>query len=120
MNEPESGEQPEQEPFVRVFSLAELPAGEGRMESVGDYDIAFFNVDGEIYATDDVCPHYGGSLYEGAVLKDEMLIVCPLHGWRFKLADGKMTPGRHRIATFDVRIENGDVYVAREPRKVVA
>jgi nitrite reductase/ring-hydroxylating ferredoxin subunit len=108
-----------EEPFVRAFSLAELPAGESRMEQVGDYDVAFFNVGGEIYALDDVCPHFGGSLHLGPLLDDGKIVACPLHGWRFNLSDGKMNPGKRSVSAFDVRIENGDVYVSREPRPAV-
>lgn len=106
--------------FQRVFALDILPPGTARMETVGEFDIGFFNLDGEIYAVDDVCPHVGGLLHGGWVNKEEKLITCPLHGWRFNLCDGTMRPGRRRIATFDVEIRDGDVYVNPTPRPVPA
>jgi nitrite reductase (NADH) small subunit/3-phenylpropionate/trans-cinnamate dioxygenase ferredoxin subunit len=102
--------------MTRVFSLEQLPPGMARMEMVGDYMIAFFNIDGTIYAVDDVCPHVGGPLHDGTIDTGELLITCPLHGWRFSLCDGTMQPGRRRIATFDVAIRDGDVYVDPAPR----
>jgi nitrite reductase/ring-hydroxylating ferredoxin subunit len=105
---------PDEEPFARLFALSELPPGSAKMESVGDYDIAIFNVDGKLFAIDDVCPHFGTSLFEGRV--EDEIVICPSHGWRFNLSDGKMNPGRRSVPVFDVRVEDGDIYVSREPR----
>lgn len=104
--------------MTRVFSLEQLPPGMARVETVDEYLIAFFNIDGTIYAVDDVCPHLGGPLHDGNIEKDEKLVSCPLHGWRFSLCDGTMHPGRRRIATFDVEIRGDDVYVNAAPRPV--
>ena len=106
--------------MTRVFSLEQLPPGMARIEMVGEYIIAFFNIDGEIYAVDDVCPHLGGPLHDGTVEKDEKLVSCPLHNWRFSLCDGTMHPGRRRIATFDTEIRDDGVYVSPTPRPVAA
>jgi nitrite reductase/ring-hydroxylating ferredoxin subunit len=97
--------------MTRVFALERLPPGMTRVETVDEHLIAFFNIDGTIYAVDDVCPHLGGPLHDGTVDKDELLVTCPLHGWRFSLCDGTMNPGRRRIATFAVEVRDGDVYV---------
>jgi nitrite reductase/ring-hydroxylating ferredoxin subunit len=105
--------------MTRVFPLEKLPPGMTRIEMVGDYTIAFFNIDDAIYAVDDVCPHLGGPLHDGTVEQDEKLVTCPLHGWRFSLCDGTMHPGRRRIATFDVEVRDGDVYVSDVPRPIV-
>jgi nitrite reductase (NADH) small subunit len=109
---------PGEEPFARLFALAEFPPGSAKMVPVGDFDIAVFNVDGEIFAIDDVCPHFAGSLAEGTVVEET--VACPLHGWCFNLRDGKMNGIRRSVDTFDVRIDDGDVFVSRTPRKPVA
>ncbi len=105
--------------MTRVFSLEQLPPGMARMEPIGEQYIAFFNIDGTIYAVDDTCPHLGGPLHDGNVDPDELLVTCPLHNWRFSLCDGTMRPGRRRIATYDVEIRDGNVYVNTAPRPVV-
>ena len=111
---PEDDEIAVEEPFARVFAVSELQAGHATMVAVGDFDIALFNVDGEIFAIDDVCPHFAGSLAEGTV--EGEAVSCPLHGWCFNLRDGKMPGGRRSVATFDVRVDAGEVYVSRTPR----
>ncbi len=106
--------------MTRVFALDQLPPGMTRMEPFGERYIAFFNIGGAIYAVDDTCPHLGGSLHDGTVDKDELLVTCPLHAWRFSLCDGTMHPGRRRIATYDVEVREGDVYVSAAPRPIAS
>jgi nitrite reductase (NADH) small subunit len=60
-----------------------------------------------------VCPHFAGSLHEGTV--DGETVTCPVHGWCFDLRDGHMPNGRRSIATFDVRVTDGYVWVSGEP-----
>jgi nitrite reductase/ring-hydroxylating ferredoxin subunit len=50
----------------------------------GTDSIAVFNVDGRLYAINDVCPHEGGPLSEGML--DGTQLTCPWHGWSFELA----------------------------------
>jgi NAD(P)H-dependent nitrite reductase small subunit len=100
--------------FTRVGALSDLPPGAAMMAPVGDYDIALFNVDGEIFAIDDVCPHFAGSLHEGAVI--DGTVSCPLHGWCFDLRSGAQTNGRRFVDTFDVRVEDQNVLVGAAPR----
>ena len=113
---PNDDEQSEEEPFIRLFAVSELQPGASTMVPVGDFDIAVFNVAGEIFAIDDVCPHFAGSLAEGLV--DGETVACPLHGWCFDLRDGKMAGGRRSVPTFDVRVDDGEIYVSRTPRPV--
>jgi nitrite reductase (NADH) small subunit len=116
MHDPDAGDEAvlHDEPFARVAAVSDLPPGSATMAAVGDYDIAVFNVDGTIYAIDDVCPHFAGPLHEGTV--DAGVVSCPLHGWCFNLSDGTMTNGRRSVSTFDVLVENGEISVSRTPR----
>jgi len=110
-------EQPDEEPFARVGPASELPPGNAKMVPVGEYDIAIFNVSGELFAIDDVCPHFAGSLAEGTVSGET--VSCPVHGWCFNLRDGTMPNGRKSVDTFDVRVENDELIVSRTPRRPV-
>jgi nitrite reductase (NADH) small subunit len=100
--------------FARVAAVSEVPPGTAIMVPVGDFDIAIFNVGGQYFAVDDVCPHAGGSLQEGYV--SDGTVTCPLHGWCFNLQDGSMTNGRKKISTFDLVVEGNDISVSRRPR----
>jgi 3-phenylpropionate/trans-cinnamate dioxygenase ferredoxin subunit len=70
--------------------------------------------DGEkVYAIEDACNHAGASLAEGW-LEPDHCIVCPMHGYVFDLADGKLLRpeglcGDQR--TYIARVEGEDVAV---------
>jgi nitrite reductase/ring-hydroxylating ferredoxin subunit len=105
--------------FVRVFSLDEVAPGAARVARIGDYEVAVFNVDGTIYAIDELCPHVDGPLHGGPVNKTACTVTCPLHGREFSLVDGTEGYGRQSVATFDVSVRGGEIYVASTPRPLV-
>jgi 3-phenylpropionate/trans-cinnamate dioxygenase ferredoxin subunit len=97
--------------WVAVCSLEELPPGTHRSADVDGAQIAVFNLGGQIYAIEDVCTHDGGVLTGGPIEGDQ--IVCPRHGARFCIRNGEaLTPPAYEpVATFPVRVENGEVQV---------
>lgn len=99
-------------PAVELFLAAELEVGEiRRVELAGRTDIAVYNLDGEWFATDDLCTHGEASLADGEVDGDE--IVCPFHLGRFNIRSGEasMSPCAVALKTYLVRIERGIVCV---------
>jgi nitrite reductase/ring-hydroxylating ferredoxin subunit len=101
-------------PFVRVAAAAEIPPGTGRPFRLGKYEIAVFNVDGRFYALENSCPHQGGPIADGWL--EGELVTCPWHGWCFDVRTGKMTLGDFaRVPAFEVRLEDGALYVGTEP-----
>lgn len=96
--------------WVRVCTRSELLPGEYRSVWDGDVQIAVFNLDGELYAIEDVCTHDGGELTGGLVEGHE--IECPRHGARFDIRTGAVLcpPAYEPVATFPVRLEDGVVY----------
>jgi nitrite reductase (NADH) small subunit len=100
--------------FVRVADLSDVPSGSSRTVSVGRYEIALFNVDGNLYALENCCPHQGGPIADGWV--EHCTVTCPWHGWRFDLRSGKMTLGDFAlIPRFEVRVGEGGIYLSKEP-----
>jgi nitrite reductase/ring-hydroxylating ferredoxin subunit len=66
--------------------------------------VALCKREGTVYALSNFCPHLTGNLGEGAIEDD--VLVCPEHGWRFKLSSGRCTTMRGKSAhTFPVQIE---------------
>lgn len=67
--------------------------------------------DGRLLALEDRCSHRGGPLHEGELA--DGCITCPLHGTRFRLADGSVErgPSPYPQPTYDVRQRNGRVQV---------
>jgi 3-phenylpropionate/trans-cinnamate dioxygenase ferredoxin subunit len=96
--------------WIRVCASSELLPGEFKVAWDGDVPIAVFNVDGELYAIEDVCTHDGGDLAGGELHGYE--IECPRHGARFDLRTGavRAPPAYEPTAVFPVRVENDSVY----------
>ncbi len=98
--------------FVKVASRGEIPPGGKKLAEVEGRPIAVFNVDGSIYAIDDVCTHDGGPLAEGELIGCE--IMCPRHGARFDVRTGRALcmPAVEPVAAHATEIRGDDVYVA--------
>lgn len=69
------------------------------------------NVDGKIYAIEDVCTHDGGPLEQGTL--EGETIVCPRHGATFDVRTGDVItlPAVVPLMTFDVSVEGDDIFV---------
>ena len=96
--------------WIRVCALSELLPGEFQIAYDGDTAIAVFNIDGDLYALEDVCTHDGGELAGGPIEGFE--IECPRHGARFDLRTGEAlcAPAYLPTAKFPVKIEDGAVW----------
>ncbi len=101
--------------WIRVCTTAELLPGEYRTIYDGDTPIAVFNLDGELYAIEDVCTHDGGELTGGIIEGNE--IECPRHGARFDIRTGAVLcpPAYVAVAKFPVRVD-ADVVYTRDDR----
>jgi 3-phenylpropionate/trans-cinnamate dioxygenase ferredoxin component len=98
------------EQWVHVAPQSALLPGEFKVVWDRDVAIAVFNVDGELYAVEDICTHDGGELAGGEI--DGFEVECPRHGARFDLRTGAVTcpPAYEPIAKFPVKIEDGVIY----------
>jgi ethylbenzene dioxygenase ferredoxin subunit len=97
---------------LRLFAASELAPGTARRFAVpGRPPLAVFNVDGEIFVTDDRCTHGMASLSEGTLEGD--VIECPWHGGAFNVRTGAALafPCTESIRTYDATIEDGYVVV---------
>jgi nitrite reductase/ring-hydroxylating ferredoxin subunit len=81
----------------------------------GELDIALYNIDGQIYATHNICTHALAYLSDGWLEGD--IIECPLHGGRFEVKTGKGLglPITCDVKTLPVRITGSEVQVNVEP-----
>jgi len=96
--------------WIRVCEQSELLPGEFKVVFDGDVPIAVFNIDGELYALEDVCTHDGGELTGGTIEGFE--IECPRHGARFDIRSGQVLcpPAYEPTAKFPVKVDNAVVY----------
>lgn len=91
-----------------IAKSEELPEGGVIRRSAGAKEVAVFRREGRLYAIDAQCPHRGGPLDE-ANLEDGFIVVCPWHGWRFDIRDGKSPTHPGRVSCFECVEENGEI-----------
>lgn len=99
------------ENWVAVAEASSLEPGTVLGVKAGDVDVALYNIDGELYATHNVCTHALVLLSDGWL--EGNVIECPLHGGRFEVKSGKGlgAPITCDIKIYPVRISGNSVEV---------
>jgi nitrite reductase/ring-hydroxylating ferredoxin subunit len=100
----------------RLCRLEDVAPGNAlRIEPPGLPPLAVYNVDGEIFVTDDTCSHGKASLADGYLEGDE--IECPWHAGRFCVRTGRATslPAAEAVRSWPVEVDGGEVFVRDEP-----
>ena len=98
----------------RVCALDDIPEGQVRVVECGGRSLALSNIDGELFAIDNVCTHDDGPLGEGRLQRGR--VICPRHGAAFDAKTGKVLtlPAVRDVAAYAVSLEGGDVLVECE------
>lgn len=97
--------------WLRLCKAEEAPApGQVSEAEVEGVAICLANVNGELLALDNLCPHRGGPLGQGWVEGES--VVCPWHSWMFHARTGEAEyPAGECVAVFPVRRDGDDVLV---------
>ena len=101
--------------FRKVATVDEIWSGEMiALESEGK-PLVLVNVDGQIRAYADSCPHLRTRLSQG-LLRGNVL-ACATHGWQFDAGTGQgLNPKAVCLESFAVKVENGDILVDARSR----
>ena len=109
-----------------VGPLSELPPGSKKVVRVGVIEVGVFNVDGELYALPNVCPHQFGPLCTGIVSgtivanattafkptwdRDGRILVCPWHGLEFDVTTGRCVAlPKIKLRQYRLRVDDDQV-----------
>ncbi len=119
--------------LFKIGRLEEFPLGSATIVEVQNRSIGVLNVDGQLYAILNVCPHQQAPVCRGKVRGtmlpsdpgqlvyglDSQVLVCPRHGWEFHLQTGKALFGitKSRLLTFPIRVVENDVFVEMKERR---
>lgn len=92
--------------WIDAIARDAVPEGDVVGVVLAGKEIALYEVDGELYATDNLCTHGAARLSDGFLEGRE--IECPLHQGRFDVCTGKAmcAPLTEDIKTYPVKIEN--------------
>ncbi len=102
--------------LISVTRASDIPPGEARTFIIRKTEIAVFNIHGQFYAIDNLCPHEGGPLVTGQV--KGLVITCPWHFWQFNLETG-VSPANPSICvnSYPVMVEDGELKIEKSERK---
>ena len=97
--------------FYRVASVDEVPNGDRVFFEIGNKPIMLLNIGNLFFAIGDVCMHDDGPLGDGEL--DAYELVCPRHGARFDVRNGKATkhPAVASTPWYPVRVVGNDLEV---------
>lgn len=115
---------------VLIGKVADFRDPDRWLVTIDGRDIGIVRREGSFYAYENRCPHMGGPVCQGivfprieavlgddrAVIEDrfsnEMHLICPWHGWEFRLDDGVCSTDSHfRLTKYEVVERNGEVYL---------
>jgi nitrite reductase (NADH) small subunit len=116
---------------ILVCAVSDLADGGMRLVNHGDLEIGVFRQSDEYFAYRNVCPHQGGPACEGVRVprvrdiidengvflrqdydRQEMHLVCPWHGYEFRLRDGRHAgDAKIGLTKFEITMKNGEIYV---------
>lgn len=110
----DKGEAP-RDNWIRIGPPSSIPDQRARIVAApGGERIAVFRNGDEIGAVTNLCAHQNGPLGEGRIV--DGCIVCPWHGYEYRLADGCAPPPfKERLATYPLRLNDGMVELDPRP-----
>lgn len=107
-----------------VCAIEELPPGTRRIAKIAGRSIGVFNVNGELFAIRNRCPHQGGPLCLGMTTgvtvgrfvdgeqpaisfeRDGEILRCPWHAWEFDMRSGQAVFGQGwRVAVYRAEVD---------------
>jgi nitrite reductase/ring-hydroxylating ferredoxin subunit len=116
---------------IFVGAASDLRDGQMRLLELETYEIGIYRHQGNLYAYRSQCPHQGGPACEGMIIgrvcdvlgpdkkllgqtfdDDDMRIVCPWHGWEFRMKDGRNAADpKFALRSHQVFERGGSIYV---------
>jgi nitrite reductase/ring-hydroxylating ferredoxin subunit len=99
--------------MIELAKVSEIPEGGALRVKVEDKHIALFNVKGEIFAMNAICPHAGAFLDMGFL--EDHTVICPLHGWDFDVRTGVSPNYGIKTRCYQTEIKDGVVYLKDPP-----
>jgi naphthalene 1,2-dioxygenase system ferredoxin subunit len=98
--------------WIDVTAAEDIPEDDVIGVDIAGKSIALYRVEGEVFATDNLCTHGNARLCDGFLEGHE--IECPLHQGKFDIRNGKAmcAPLTEDVKTYPIKIEGDRVFVA--------
>lgn len=100
--------------WIDAAAFSSVPQDDVVAVQVDGKEIALYGVDGEVFATDNICTHGHARLCDGFLEGHE--IECPLHQGRFDIRNGSAlcAPLTEPLKSYPVKIEGDRVWLVLE------
>jgi nitrite reductase/ring-hydroxylating ferredoxin subunit len=97
---------------IWISTLKDFGPGSRRVIEINAYEeILVLNLEGKIYAIDNICPHAGAALQRGTI--EGTVLDCPLHRWGFDLSTGICTQDPTLCArTYTVAMDTDHLFLS--------
>ena len=97
--------------YFQITPVETIALGERLFVELEGRQIMLLNIGGEIHAIGDVCTHDNGALGDGEIEEHE--IICPRHGARFDVRNGKVLslPAIEDIPAYPVKVVDGEIQI---------
>jgi 3-phenylpropionate/trans-cinnamate dioxygenase ferredoxin subunit len=101
--------------WIRAASSGDIAEDMVIGVEVSSEAIALYNLDGQFYATDNICSHAFALLSDGYL--GDGTIECPLHAARFDVKTGKVlcAPATKDIRIYRTKVEGEDILIDLDP-----
>ncbi len=97
-------------PWHKIAELHQIPEGTRKHVDLSGREYMLLHTRDGLYCIDHRCPHADGAVGDGLIMGST--ITCPLHKWRFDLADGShVHKGTRNLGVYQVRIDGSDVLI---------
>jgi nitrite reductase (NADH) small subunit len=111
-----------------VGKVEDFPEGSHKVVKVRNREIGVFNINGELYALPNLCPHQVGPVCQGKVsgtltaskdtnwkkewVKEGQVISCPWHGLEYDIKTGQcLAYSEIKLRSYKVEVQDGLVKV---------
>lgn len=97
--------------WVRLCAVSEAPKpGEVAEAEVKGVQVCLANVNGQLTALENTCPHRGGPLGQGWL--EGECVVCPWHSWTFDTRTGQaLPPDSGKVDVLPIKVQDDEVWI---------
>src|SRR5246127_2119412 len=96
--------------FQKVATVEDLWSGEMMGVEANGEHILLVNVDNQLYAYADVCPHQKSRLSEGTLT--DKILRCARHHWEFDVCSGSgVNPQNSCLTVVPIRLDGEEILV---------
>lgn len=98
--------------WIETLSVEDVPAGKMKCFEGETDNILIINIDNNLSAFRNECPHQGLPLNTGYFDAEDHLLTCGGHGFKFDAVSGEcITAPQAQLEAFPLRIEDGKILV---------